>query len=520
MILVARFCALIGLALQLLAVPALATERRVALVIGNSGYSNAPVLPNTVNDAHDMAASLRKVGFEVVDGVNLDKRGMDQAVSRFARLAQDADAVMFYYAGHGLQFNGENYLVPVEARVEDEISVQYETTRLNDVVTALNFSKGVKIMVLDACRNNPFVSQLAKRQATRGFAVGNGLAPVARAQGMVIAYATQANDVAADGVGRNSPFTAALVREIEQPGLEVATMFRRVQKSVYDATSGRQTPELSLSLLGDFYLNREETDSDVWRRIRSSDDPAEFNAFIQRYPTSFFTIDARTRLDLIERRATETKERDLLAREFAERERALLERVERAEAIRQQAATDLARRQTEAALPAPTVAQPDPATRPQAPAAGSVRPVDVAARAAQERAAQDKTERERLAQEVSRRERELASLETEKRRLADERALLEQAMAARMGTLTMSSPLQLQPNLSLVAPPPPAERSLTDRAPGEPAVSPQPAPAPRPQTVRTQNPRVPSAATCSEILLRAQLGELTPQAKEQLQLCR
>lgn len=512
MILVARFCVLVGFAMQLLAVPAVATERRVALVIGNSSYSNAPALPNTVNDARDMAASLRKVGFEVVDGVNLDKRGMDQAVTRFARLAQDADAVMFYYAGHGFQFNGENYLVPIEARVEDEISVQYETTRLNDVMTALNFSKGVKIMVLDACRNNPFVSQLAKRQATRGFAVGSGLAPVARAQGMVIAYATQANDVAADGAGRNSPFTAALVREIDQPGLEVATMFRRVQKSVYDATAGRQTPELSLSLLGDFYLNREETDSDVWRRIRASDDPAAFNAFIERYPTSFFTIDARTRLDLIERRASEARERDLLAREFAERERALLERVERAEKVRQQAATDLAKRQSEAALPAPAVAQPHPATRPQGPAFGTVRPGAVPA--------QEKAERERLAEEVSRRERELASLETEKRRLADERVLLEQAMAARMGTLTMSSPIQ--PSLSLIAPPPPTERSLAERAAGEPALNAQTAPAAavRPQTVRTQNSRVPSAATCSEILLRAQLGELTPQAKEQLQLCR
>ncbi|HEY5796160.1 MAG TPA: caspase family protein [Bosea sp. (in: a-proteobacteria)] len=504
--LVARFCALIGLAMLSMAGPAAATERRVALVIGNSGYSNAPVLPNTVNDARDMAAALRKVGFEVVDGVNLDKRGMDQAVTRFARLAQDADAVMFYYAGHGFQFNGENYLVPVEARVEDEVSVQYETTRLNDVMTALNFSKGVKIMVLDACRNNPFVSQLAKRQATRSFSVGSGLAPVARAQGMVIAYATQANDVAADGMGRNSPFTAALVREIDQPGLEVATMFRRVQKSVYDATNGRQTPELSLSLLGDFYLNREETDSDVWRRIRASDDPAALNAFIQRYPTSFFTIDARTRLDLIERRAAETKERDLLAREFAERERALLERVERAEKVRQQAATDLARRQSEAA---PAVGQPSSPARPQAPAAGTVRPVAIPA--------QERAERERLADEVSRRERELAALETEKRRLADERVMLEQAMAARMGTLTMSAPVQ--PSLSLVVPPPPTERSLNERALAEP-ILPAPAAATRPQTVRTQNTRVPSAATCSEILLRAQLGELTPQAREQLQLCR
>lgn len=510
---VAGFRALIGLAMLLVALPALAAERRVALVIGNSSYSHAPVLPNTVNDAHDMAASLRKVGFEVVDGVDLDKRGMDQAVTRFARLAQDADAVMFYYAGHGFQFNGENYLVPVEARVEDEISVQYETTRLNDVLTALNFSKGVKIMVLDACRNNPFVSQLAKRQATRGFAVGTGLAPVARAQGMVIAYATQANDVAADGAGRNSPFTAALVREIEQPGLEVATMFRRVQKSVYDATSGRQTPELSLSLLGDFYLNRAETDSDVWRRIRASDDPQTYQDFIQRYPTSFFTIDARTRLDLIERRASETQERDRLAREFAERERALLERVERAESVRRQAATDLAKRQSESAVPAAALAPSASPTRPERPIAG----------AATAQASRERAEREKLADEVSRRERELASLETEKRRLADERVLLEQAMAARMGTLIISAPAHPgpapQPSLSLNAPPPQTERSWTERA-GETGAAPQPTPAPRPQTVRTQAPRVPSAATCSEILLRAQLGELTPQAREQLQLCR
>ena len=191
MILIARLCGLIMLMLTGLALAAPAPERRVALVIGNSSYRNAPVLPNTVNDAGDMAAALRKVGFEVIDGIDLDKRGMDALLTRFARLAQDADSAMFYFAGHGFQFNGENYLVPIEAKIEDEVGVQYETMRLNDVVTALNYAKGVKIMVLDACRNNPFVNQLARRQATRGFSVGSGLAPVARAQGMVIAYATQ-----------------------------------------------------------------------------------------------------------------------------------------------------------------------------------------------------------------------------------------------------------------------------------------------------------------------------------------
>ncbi|WP_181832604.1 caspase family protein [Bosea caraganae] len=475
---------------QLLAVPALAEERRVALVIGNSAYKNAPALPNTVNDARDMAASLRRVGFEVVDGVDLDKRGMDAVLTRFARLAQDADAVMFFFAGHGFQFNGENYLVPIEARVDDEVSVQYETTRLADVVTALNFAKGVKIMVLDACRNNPFVSQLAKKQATRGFSVGSGLAPVARAQGMVIAYATQANDVAADGAGRNSPFTAALVQEIQQPGLEVATLFRRVQKIVYDTTGGRQTPELSLSLLGDFYLNREETDADVWRRIRASDDSAALKAFVQRFPQSFFVLDARTRLDLIERRSLESGERERLGREFAERERVLLERLEQAEKDRKQAAVDLAKRDSGEA-PA------TPVDRPQAP---GTRPPAVP-----KTAADDKAERERLAKQLSQRESELAALEKEKARLGEERRAQEQAMAARLGTLIIApQPVQEAPPVPLIAPQR-TDRSAAERKPSELLVNQE---------------SKPSAGLCAEILLRAQLGEITAANREQLKQCR
>lgn len=485
MIFAARLCGLILLILSGLAMAQPLPERRVALVIGNSSYRNAPVLPNTVNDARDMVVALRKVGFEVVDGIDLDKRGMDAALTRFARLVQDADTAMFYFAGHGFQFNGENYLVPVEAKIEDEVGVQYETTRLNDVVTALNYAKGVKIMVLDACRNNPFVGLLAKRQATRGFSVGSGLAPVQRAQGMVIAYATQANDVAADGIGRNSPFTAALVREIDHPGLEVATLFRRVQKSVYDATAGKQTPELSLSLLGDFYLNREETDADVWRRIRASDEPAALQAFIQRYPTSFFAIDARTRLDLIERRSSASSERDKLAREFADRERALLQRLERAEQGRRQAADDLARKDLGEAIVAAPPAKPTDSPPPA-----------IAAPAAPAPRAQDKAERARLADELARRETELAAIEVEKRRLSEERQAVEQAMAARLGAAPLSQDRSTQP----VALPGSASR-LPETAPGA-------------------MPRGRASAGCAELLLRAQLGDLTTAGREQLQHCR
>ncbi len=480
MTLVARLCGLFLLLLSGLALAETPPERRVALVIGNSSYRNAPALPNTVNDARDMVTALRKVGFEVVDGIDLDKRGMDSALTRFARLAQDADAAMFYFAGHGFQFNGENYLVPVEAKIEDEVGVQYETTRLNDVVTALNYAKGVKIMVLDACRNNPFVGLLAKRQATRGFSVGSGLAPVQRAQGMVIAYATQANDVAADGAGRNSPFTAALVREIDQPGLEVATLFRRVQKSVYDTTAGRQTPELSLSLLGDFYLNREETDADVWRRIRASDDLTALQAFIQRYPQSFFVVDARTRLDLLERRSSVSTERDKLVREFAERERALLQRLERAEQGRRQAANELARKDSGDTVVPPSV--PAPGSAPVATAPAPPLPRE-----------QDKAERARLADELARRESELAAIEAEKQRLAEERKTVEQAMAARLG-----SPGSM-----------PQDRST--QPVGMPGAAARP-----PETA----PRGRSSGECAELLMRAQLGDLTPAGREQLRQCR
>ena len=481
MTLVARLCGLLLMLWSGLALAETPPERRVALVIGNSSYRNAPALPNTVNDARDMVTALRKVGFEVVDGIDLDKRGMDAVLTRFARLAQDADAAMFYFAGHGFQFNGENYLVPVEAKIEDEVGVQYETTRLNDVVTALNYAKGVKIMVLDACRNNPFVGLLAKRQATRGFSVGSGLAPVQRAQGMVIAYATQANDVAADGAGRNSPFTAALVREIDQPGLEVAALFRRVQKSVYDTTAGKQTPELSLSLLGDFYLNREETDADVWRRIRASDDTTALQAFIKRYPQSFFVIDARTRLDLLERRSLVSSDREKLIREFAERERALLQRLERAEQGRRQAADDLARKDIGDAVDVP----------PPVPAPGSA-PVAIAPAPPASRT-QDKAERARLADELARRESELAAIETEKQRLAEERRNVEQAMAARLGVSGSLSPNRSTQPIAL----PGAALRPSDAA-----------------------PRGRASGECAELLMRAQLGDLTPAGREQLRQCR
>jgi len=238
------------------AFPAFA-ERRVALVIGNSGYKNTVELTNPSHDATDVAAALRTLGFEVVFGDNLDRHGTEDALQRFTRLARGADVALFFYAGHGMQFGGRNYLMPIDAQLQDEVSVRYEMTAMDDVREALQASPGVKIMILDACRNNPLAERLSRSIAskTRAIPVVQGFSPVAPDDGMLVEYSTQPNQVADDGTAHNSPFTAALLTHLKEPGLEIGTMFRRVGNDVYKATNGAQSPEMTVSLHSDFYLN-------------------------------------------------------------------------------------------------------------------------------------------------------------------------------------------------------------------------------------------------------------------------
>jgi Caspase domain len=286
-------------------------DKRVALVVGNGGYENTAALPNPVNDAEDTAAALRELGFEVIVETNASKRALETALARFGRLALNADAALFYYAGHGIQYRGRNYLVPVDARLEDEFSVNYELTRIDDVLFAVSQASGVKLLILDACRNNPLADRLI-RSTTRNTGIARGLTLIDDARGMIIAYATQPNQVADDGRGRNSPFTSALLNEMKEPGVEIATFFRRVAADVDHATNGRQFPELSISMTGEFYLNSNETDAQAWMRVRQSADPVELREFMRRYPRSFLVADAQERIAALER------ERG--ARELAERE--------------------------------------------------------------------------------------------------------------------------------------------------------------------------------------------------------
>jgi len=301
-------------------------ERRVALVIGNGAYRSTAALANPGNDAEDMAASLKRVGFEVMLERELDKRGMEQAIARFARTARDSDAALFYFAGHGMQHHGANYLLPTDAKLEDEFSLDFEMTRLDDVLGALRRARGVQILILDACRRNPLAEKLVQMATTRDFAPTRGLARLDATRGMVVAYSTQADQVAADGTGRNSPFTSALVGHLGDPGVEIGALFRRVAAEVNRATEGRQLPELSISLLGEFYFARADSDVQAWAKVRAVQEATPLKEFIARYPASPLVADARDRIEAIEKAEAPRAEPKQAAQEPATPERAAPER--------------------------------------------------------------------------------------------------------------------------------------------------------------------------------------------------
>jgi hypothetical protein len=248
--------ALIGLAAA--AAPALA-DKRVALVIGNAAYRSITPLQNPGNDAADVAAALRRLDFDAVAATDLDRSGMNDALDRFSRLADGADIAVVYYSGHGMQFGGTNYLLPVDARLDSAADVnRFRLMPLDDVMEALRRVR-VAVLVLDACRNNPVEAELKRRLTTatgdRGeAALTRGLKPQPAGNGLLIAYATQANDVASDGDGRHSPFTTAFLNNVETPGIDLRLMMLKVQDEVDSLTAHRQRPEVSNSIVGEFRL--------------------------------------------------------------------------------------------------------------------------------------------------------------------------------------------------------------------------------------------------------------------------
>jgi len=234
--------------------PTLASDGRVALVIGNGAYKNAPELPNPPNDAADMAAALRRIGFDVVEGRNLAKRAMEDKIREFSHKLDNAKVALFFYAGHGLQVGGKNYLVPIDAELERPGDLDFETIDIGLVLAQMESDKRVNLVFLDACRNNPLARSLARALGTRSAAVGQGLASIRSGLGTMIAYATQPDNVALDGNGRNSPFTTALLKYIGTPGWDISSVMRHVRADVVAATSDRQVPWDHSSLVGDVVL--------------------------------------------------------------------------------------------------------------------------------------------------------------------------------------------------------------------------------------------------------------------------
>jgi tetratricopeptide (TPR) repeat protein len=286
------------------------SQKRLALVIGNGAYTSAPPLKNPPNDARDMATTLGAVGFEVSSGVNLGQREMKRLIREFGQKLKGGGSGLFYYAGHGVQSKGRNYLIPVDAEIQSEAEVEDSGV---DVGLVLNYmdeaQNGLNIVILDACRNNPF---------GRSFrSAAEGLAQVDAPTGTLIAYATAPGRVASDGSGQNGLYTSELLKQMRVPGVGVTDMFMRVRAEVMKQTVNKQVPWESSSLVGAFYFSGNSATSNsgpgsdkgtppppvnsptielsFWDSIKNSTNAEDFNAYLRKYPNGEFADLARIR---------------------------------------------------------------------------------------------------------------------------------------------------------------------------------------------------------------------------------
>jgi uncharacterized caspase-like protein len=231
-------------------------EKRVALVVGNSAYLHAGELANPRNDAADVAAALGSLGFQVVQGVDLDKPSFDRRIRDFAVSLTGAEVGLFFYAGHGLQVAGQNYLVPIDAELTTASALDFEMVRLDLVHRTMEREAQTNIIFLDACRNNPLERNLRRAMGTRSAEIGRGLAAFEGGVGTLISFSTQPGNVAADGTGgRNSPFAGALLKQLTTSSDDLSAMLIAVRNDVMKETKRQQIPWEHSSLTGRFYFN-------------------------------------------------------------------------------------------------------------------------------------------------------------------------------------------------------------------------------------------------------------------------
>ena len=288
-------------------------DRRVAFVVGNGAYKNVAPLPNPPIDARAMASVLRNVGFDVVEGTNLSRDSMTQKLLEFGKKAQDADVALFFYAGHGIAINGTNYLLPVDADIKSEMDVKLGSAINIDVTLDQTMSDAkVKLVLLDACRDNPFAAKIRSAATSRSVNVQSGLAEMKSSEGTLIAFATGPGQTALDGQeGTNSPFTRALVANIAKPGVEIQQAMTQVRAQVNEETNKGQLPWGHTNLIGPVYLNpvaapaeaplaqapntpaptastAPEVELEFWRSVKDSSKPEELNAYLTNYPSGQF----------------------------------------------------------------------------------------------------------------------------------------------------------------------------------------------------------------------------------------
>lgn len=285
------------------ALPSLATAQRLALVIGNSAYADG-LLKNPINDARAMAGTLRELGFEVRVLENADRMAMQRAVVEFGRKLNSDTVGLFYFAGHGMQVRGANYLIPVKAEIASEDEVEVEGVDVSYVMARMATAKNqFNIVILDACRNNPF---------QRSFrTLNSGLAAISAPTGTMIAYATAPGSVASDGDAANGIYTAELVKAIRQPGISMEEAFKQARSGVIARTQGKQTPWESSSVVGTFSfraappqqvasLSAPAVDSTgdmaLWNAVKDSQDTRDFQAYLDSYPNGIFNRLARVRM--------------------------------------------------------------------------------------------------------------------------------------------------------------------------------------------------------------------------------
>jgi uncharacterized caspase-like protein len=307
-------------------------DRRVAFVVGNGAYKNVTPLPNPPIDAKAMAGVLRNVGFEVVEGTNLTRDKMTERLLEFGKKAQGADVAVFFYAGHGIAVDGTNYLLPVDADIKSEMDVKLGSAINIDVTLDQTMSDAkVKLVFLDACRDNPFAAKIRSSATSRSVNVQTGLAEMKSGEGTLIAFATGPGQTALDGQeGTNSPFTRALIAHITTPGVEIQQAMTDVRAQVNEETNKGQLPWGHTNLIGAVYLNPaapapaasaagpasspapaavastssssggSDVELEFWRSVKESNKPEELNAYVSSYPNGQFKSLALARIAELE----------------------------------------------------------------------------------------------------------------------------------------------------------------------------------------------------------------------------